>query len=149
MHRCTTFSHATPFDLRLNRYSVGPLDAWLHLAAEPANSATHVRFSACSSTLLHGAFSQGSDPSVAVYYQYDKVATGAAAQGRTALAVTHLAYTGTDTAKCGKPAEEGVGVGADEQKTDVADGAASTAHLAQTSDSSPAIMLDAWSFRVP
>jgi hypothetical protein len=77
-------------------YTMGALDGWrgLSLAGD--------RFSACSDALLHGAFSQGSDPSVALY---PAVAPGNVSDGApgVTVAVTHVAYSGTDPHTCGMP----------------------------------------------
>lgn len=75
-------------------YTIGSLRSWMTLASQPSPG-----LSACSATLLHGAFSQGSGPSVAI------VPGG----GAPAFAVLHQGYSGADPEKCGMPAAVGSG----------------------------------------
>eukprot|EP00948_MAST-09A_sp_MAST-9A-sp1_P002108 g2108.t1 len=125
-------------------YALGPLTSWRKIAK------LRKPFSHCSEDLLHGAFSQGTDPSIALYSKKDQnqVERGKR-KGRTAassvttdesidtrgvdstvtdhiaVACLHGSYTGNDPNKCGMPSSssgQGLGHG---------------------------VILDAWSFTVP
>ena len=91
MGSCDLIPKSTPGVLG---YTVGTLGSWIKLANEPAP-----RLSACSSTLLHGTFSQGFAPTTAMSVTYGDRVDDLVVQ----TLVVHDEYNGTDPSKCGIP----------------------------------------------
>ena len=109
---CDLVPQSTPGVLA---YTIGTLDAWVQAANDPVS-----RLSACSSTLLHGTFSQGFAPTVGVHVGRGDN-PGAA---MVSTFVVHESYNGTDPNKCGMP-------------------------LAVSCRGAGDILLDSWSFALP
>ena len=101
-------------------YAVGPLSAWRGLVEGNSTAGQRSTFSACSETLLHGAFSQGGGrPSVAMLNSDPPT-----------LACLHDAYSGDDPHTCGAPIQH---KSKEEESKEGAGG----------------VLLDGWSFVMP
>lgn len=98
------------------------------------------RFSSCSDTLLHGAFSQGAEPSVAAYVS---------PEGNVAVAVVHGTYTGNDPHVCGKPLSPPTETETETAAATDNDGKSKGKSSGGGGSSGSGILLDGWSFRIP
>ncbi len=74
-------------------YTAGSIEAWIRLSKVPKP-----RLSACSSSLLHGTFSQGYNPTVAAI-----VSNSTKDKVDLKIVVAHHSYGGTDPSTCGMP----------------------------------------------